>query len=67
MAGKKDYQANVETFEITYGLYHEPIERYLVKRVYDLESARELCQDTFERFWNFFHGSGDDCTTARRL
>jgi len=40
-------------FEIIYGLFQEPIERYLVTRINDQESARELCQDTFERLWNF--------------
>lgn len=53
MTGKKDYQVWVQKFEMLYEYYQEPIERYLVKWVHDQESACELCQDTFERFWKF--------------
>jgi RNA polymerase sigma factor (sigma-70 family) len=40
-------------FEALYEDYQKPIERYLVKWVRNKEDAREICQDTFEYFWQF--------------
>jgi DNA-directed RNA polymerase specialized sigma24 family protein len=46
-----EYQVRKQMFETLYEEYQEPIERYLVTRVYNQEQASDLCQETFKQLW----------------
>lgn len=53
-ARDKDPQA----FEILYEHYQQPIGKYLMGLVSDVEVTRDLYQDTFVNIWNAFSGVG---------
>jgi RNA polymerase sigma-70 factor, ECF subfamily len=48
-----EYQVREQMFAMLYEDYQQPIERFLVKRVDEQESARDLCQETFKQLWEF--------------